>query len=431
MRVSENLSILFLLEMGEMSKDGRAPIYARITVNSTRREMSLGIKIFPEQWDQKTALVNGPDAGRINKLITKTKARLEQLELVLSAKYECITADMLKEAYKGTIEKKEEVKERTLCQIFNFKYSKFAALVKEGLRSENTLKRWRVTKRKIRAFLNFKYKKWDIPLSKIQLADSSSFLHFLLTQHHIEENTARKYLKNTKELLQIAEDRLLIPKNPWGSYKIGYDQPERECLTMQEITLMHQKRLIDRLDHVRNIFLFACFTGYAFQEVLDLSRDAIFIGIDGKRWVKIDRKKTGKPECMPLLPIPAGIVDRYANDPYCTVNNKLLPVKSYKNYNGYLKEVAHICEISINLSTHIARHTFATTICLDHDVPIETVSRMLGHTNIRTTQIYAKVSRKKISNNMDELEKNIFTQDGVLIVAPIVKVGQVDTAIAV
>jgi site-specific recombinase XerD len=124
-------------------------------------------------------------------------------------------------------------------------------------------------------------------------------------------------------------------------------------------------------------------------------------------------------------------VDRYANDPYCTVNNKLLPVKSYKNYNGYLKEVAYICEISINLSTHIARHTFATTICLDHDVPIETVSRMLGHTNIRTTQIYAKVSRKKISNNMDELEKNIFTQDGVLIVAPIVKVGQVDTAIAV
>lgn len=140
----------------------------------------------------------------------------------------------------------------------------------------------------------------------------------------------------------------------------------------------------------------------------------VFMGDDGKRWIKIDRRKTGRPESLPLLPIPASIIDRYKSDPYCKAHHRPLPVKSYQNYNSYLKEVGYLCGITTELSTHIARHTSATTITLDNDVPIETVSRMLGHKNIRTTQIYAKVSRKKISANMDELERKLFTPDGEL-----------------
>jgi len=430
MKVNERLSVLFLLEKSRASKEGLLPITVRLTVEGTRSEFFLGKHVHPDYWDQenKRAIVKeNPDqksARLVNNAITQCLAKLENHYFLLEKEYDYVTAELLKKSYKGKLEEKrtaksENQKERSICQVCNFKYSQFAVLVKAEERSKNTLKRWRATKRKIRDFLHFKFKKWDVPLSTIKYADAKSFLHFLLTRQGIEENTANKYLKNMRELFQIAEDQEWLARNPWDGYKIKYIQPERECLSMQEIIRLYQKPLLERLDHVRNIFLFACFTGYAFQEVLDLTKDDVVIGIDGKRWVKINRQKTGTPEYLPLLPIPSNIVDRYATDTYCVVNNKLLPVKSYHNYNGYLKEVAYICEIQTELSTHIARHTFATTICLDNDVPIETVSKMLGHKTIRTTQIYAKVSKKKISNNMTELEKKLFTPDGELRIEPL------------
>lgn len=432
MKVNEKLSVLFLLEKSKASKNGMSPIWGRITVTgSPRAEFSLGKKVSSQWWDQQNERVilkdnpNVKEARQINSAITLALAEIQKLYTVIEHQQGFVTSDLIKQAYKDSTTQKEEIfeqklaainrpQEKTLCQVCNYKYSKFAVLVKAGERSPNTLKRWRTTKRKIRQFLKFKFKKWDVPISMIKFSHAEDFLHFLLTQHRIKKNTSGKYMKNFRELLQIANNQEWVLKNPWHGYKISYVQPDRECLSMQEIIWLYQKPLIERLDHVRNVFLFACFTGYAFQEVQNLSKDDIFIGVDGKRWIKIDRQKTGNPECIPLLPIPASIVDRYANDPYCVSNNKLLPVKSYHNYNGYLKEVAYICEISIELSTHIARHTFATTVCLDHDVPIETVSKMLGHKSIRTTQIYGKVSKKKISNNMNDLERKLFTPEGYL-----------------
>lgn len=422
MKINDQLSVLFLLEKSRPTKEGLLPITVRITVKGMRAEFMLGQVVEPAYWDKKTNRVttkgypNPSECRIINNAITQCLARLENDFSWLRNEKSLVTAELLKQAYVGKIRSKNEEieRERTLCQTCNYKYSKFAVLVKAEQRSASTLKRWRTTKRKIRDFLKYKFKKYDVPLSAIKFSHAQDFLHYLLTKERIEENTAHKYLKNGRELLQIAEDQEWISKNPWNNYKIKYVQPERECLTMEEIIRLYQKPLLTRLDHVRNIFLFASFTGYAFQEVLTLTKDDIFIGIDGKRWIKINRQKTKNPECVPLLPIPASIVDKYENDPYCVSNDKLLPVKSYQNYNGYLKEVAYICEIPIELSTHIARHTFATTVCLDHDVPIETVSKLLGHKSIRTTQIYAKVSKKKISRNMNELEKKLFMLDGTL-----------------
>jgi site-specific recombinase XerD len=417
MKLNENLSVLFLLEKNKMRRNGTAPLTARITVDGSRAEISLGKKLPPDCWDQEAELVKGPGAtkelGVINKQIAQARIKLETLYFFLSSQQEQVTAAMLKKAYKGDPhEDKERV--RTICQVANYKYSIFARQVKRKLRSGNTLKRWQCTKRKLRHFLQYKFGKWDVLLSAFKYAHAQDFMNYLTLQDGIEENSARKYIKNVKELLQIAADRGWLAGNPWANYRIGYDQPDRECLSMRDIMALYRKPLLDRLDHVRNIFLFACFTGYAFQEVQNLSPDDVFIGDDGKRWIKIDRRKTGRPECLPLLPIPASIIDRYTSDPYCKAHHRLLPVKSYQNYNSYLKEVGYLCGITIELSTHIARHTFATTITLDNDVPIETVSKMLGHKNIRTTQIYAKVSRKKISSNMDELERKLFTPDGEL-----------------
>jgi site-specific recombinase XerD len=154
--------------------------------------------------------------------------------------------------------------------------------------------------------------------------------------------------------------------------------------------------------------LFSCFTGLAYKEVFNLTQNEITIGNDGGKWIKINRVKTGNPEDVPLLPIPETIIEKYKNDKFCKISNKLLPVNSNVKYNAYLKELVDLCGITKQLTTHIARHTFATTITLENDVPIETVSKMLGHRNIRTTQIYARITKKKISNDMKALRKKLF-----------------------
>ena len=431
MKVNEHLSILFFLVKKKASKDGQAPIWARITVDGDRSEISLGQKILPEYWDQEHENVNlniHPDrnaAMLLSSAVTQMLTELKTHYFFLSQQHERVSPELLKQSYTGELAKAQaepepEERERTLLQVLNYKYSKLAQLVKSKERSPNTLKRWKVTKNKLRSFFQFRFKQRDISLSQVKSDLCDDLLQYFLVQQRIKKNTAMKYLKNTKELLTIADQKDWVRKNPWARFKTTYKQPPRECLTLLEIIRIFQKKsLVERLDHVRNIFLFACFTGYSFQEVLDLGRDAIFVGNDGKRWLKIDRLKTGNPECLPLLPIPAAIVDYYANDPYCVSQNKLLPVKSYHNYNGYLKELGDICEIPIKLTTNIARHTFATTICLDNGVPIETVSRMLGHTNIRTTQIYARVTRRNVSINMSELEEKLFDKRGTLRVVEI------------
>ncbi|RYE34037.1 MAG: hypothetical protein EOP48_30585, partial [Sphingobacteriales bacterium] len=135
----------------------------------------------------------------------------------------------------------------------------------------------------------------------------------------------------------------------------------------------------------------------------------IITGIDGKKWINKDRKKTDNPELVPILPIAEEIISKYREHPHCVVNNKLLKVNSNQKYNAYLKEIANVCGIKKKLTTHIARHTFATTVTLENDVPLESVSKMLGHKSIKSTQIYAKASQKKIANNMDVLTEKLFS----------------------
>ncbi|PSL42855.1 phage integrase family protein [Chitinophaga niastensis] len=426
MKINKNLSVLFLLEFSKKSQNEEiVPITARLTINGLRSELSVGAKVHPEFWDQKrqeVVTIKNPgkdDAFSINSILKKTVTDLQTHYLRLEAQYNTVSSELLKASYTGTlhqpsIETEKPPQERTLLQTFNFKYANFAHLAKKGKRAKSTLKKWATTKRKIREFLYFKFKKWDVPLSQIEFHHADDFMNYLVLHHNIEENTARKYLKNTKHLLKLATERKWVPSNAWSTYVVGYDQPKREYLTLSEIITIANKSLIGRLDHARNVFLFACFTGYGFQELLDLTRNDLFIGNDGKRWIMIDRQKTGNPEGMPLLPIPSAIVDKYENDVFCIANNKLLPVRSYHNYSGYLKEIADICGIKLNLTSHVARHTFATTICLDHGVPLETVSKLLGHNNIRSTQIYTKITKRKISDNVADLEKVLFTTEGDL-----------------
>jgi len=182
---------------------------------------------------------------------------------------------------------------------------------------------------------------------------------------------------------------------------------------MEEImALYHKEFASERLTEVRDVFLFSCYTGFAYQDVYNLTPDSIVTGIDGEKWIATDRRKTGTPERVPLLPIALEIVEKYRNHIWCRSKNRLLPVNTNQCYNGYLKEIADVCGIKKYLTTHMARHTFATTILLEQDVPIETVSQLLGHRSIRTIQIYAKVSQKKVSQNMKVLKEKLAGMKG-------------------
>jgi len=248
----------------------------------------------------------------------------------------------------------------------------------------------------------------DKELPKIKLAFVSDLEHYFLTKEKLHNNTTYKYIKNLKKVINLAVANDWIPSNPLNPFKCQYHWQEREVLSQEEIDALIAKEIhIKRLAEVRDVFVFCCYTGFAYIDVFNFEQDAVMRGLDGELWLKAERQKTGVKESVPLLPVALQIIEKYRENPYCIASNKLLPVNTNQKYNAYLKELADICGIKKKLTSHIARHTFATTITLSNGVPIETVSSMLGHKNIKTTQIYAKVVEKKVSEDMKLLRQRL------------------------
>jgi site-specific recombinase XerD len=411
MKVNEDLSILFWLWRQKASKDGMAPIYVRITVNGDRDGFSTGKKIHPDAWDEQVAIagMNCPDYKLINSYVAKTRAELEKHYNQLAAVNKRVTATMVKEAYMP-----KPVQQKTLMEAFKLHNNEFAEKVKKKKGAKGTLARYERLEGKTKDFLKAKYKLSDIALDEIQIAIAVNFYHYLIV-NDIGENTAMKYVKTLRQVIGRAITEGWIKFNALSGFKCTYVDPDRETLEQHEILEMYNKELpVKRLAEVRDVYVFCCFTGYAYETVYNLEPENIFKGLDGKLWITKDRQKTGVEETVPLLPIALEIIDKYKNHPYCLAENKLLPVNSNFRYNAYLKELAVICGISKDLTTHTARHTFATTVTLENDVPIETVGKMLGHKDLRSTQKYAKITKRKISNNMKSLEGKLFNANGEL-----------------
>ncbi len=411
MKVNEDLSILFWLKREKATKEGLIPIYVRITVNGDRENFSSGKKIHPDFWNSETetASSNCSDGRLINSYITKTKAELERHYNQLAGLHKKVKATMVKEAYmpKPTVQK-------SLMQAFKLHNDEFAERVSKKKGSKGTLARYERLKDKVQDFLKKKYRRADIALDDIEMAFAVNFFHYL-TMENISDNTGMKYVKTLKQIIDRAVNEGWIKHNTISGFKCTYVDPERETLEMHELIDMYKKQIdIARLEEVRDVYVFCCFTGYAYETVYNLEPANIFKGLDGKLWITKDRQKTGVEETVPLLPVALEIIEKYKNHPYCLKENKLLPVNSNVSYNAYIKEVATICGIKKQLTTHTARHTFATTVTLENDVPIETVGKMLGHKDLRSTQKYAKITKRKVSNNMKALESRIFGEQGLL-----------------
>ncbi|HEY0177658.1 MAG TPA: site-specific integrase [Pedobacter sp.] len=419
MKINDKLSVLFLLEKPKMDKKGRAPIYVRITVEgSPRAEMSLGRKVYPEEWNQddECVIVNAKnkELALVNTTIKQYRAKLETDYLVLVAQLPMVTSQLLKSYFlgespeKGT--EKGKAKSASLMEVVAFKLERQKERANKKLLAPATITKWNTTKSKLEEFIQHKYKADDIPLNEVNLTFADDLFHYFTVHDGLGENAAMKYISHLKQILKAAKGRWL-ESNPIEDFKCPYVQPDREALSMEQLVKLHKKTFINRLEEIKDVFLFCCFTGFAYKEVSRLTPDDIFIGNDGGKWVQIKRQKTFGKEGVPLLPIALAIVNKYKAHPICKETGQLLPVKSNVKYNAYLKEIADICNIRFNLTTHVARHTFATTVTLENDVPIESVSKMLGHKSIKTTQIYARITQKKVSNNMKALKSKLLKGD--------------------
>jgi site-specific recombinase XerD len=271
-----------------------------------------------------------------------------------------------------------------------------------------TLERYKTVKKHLEEFLKADYKMNDIPLKRINHQFILDFEYYLKTTRSCGHNSTLKYIKNFKKIIRIAMANGWIAIDPFLNYKARLDVVNREYLTQEEIQTMLNKNLhTPRLSQVRDIFIFCCFTGLAYSDVKKLTSNHLVMGIDGERWIKVNRTKTDTRSNIPLLPTALDIIDKYKDHPEVIIKGVLLPVLSNQKSNAYLKEIAELCGINKNLTTHLARHTFATTVTLTNGVPIESVSKMLGHSSIRSTQHYAKIIDRKVSDDMLALKNKL------------------------
>ncbi len=409
MKLNYSFSILFWLYKGKM-KNNLCPIYVRITIDGKRTEISTKKWINENQWSKIGQNVKGntDEARAINQYLNLLKGDIEKIYLRISADERIPNPDEIKSILFGETAKPQY---KTICEAFDYHNLKMSEIIKVNKVSAKTLERYEITKNKVIDFMQKVYKVDDKPLPELRLSFVSEFEHFLLTKHKLQNNTAHKYIKNLKKIMNMAVGLDWIPSNPFNQFKCSYHNPEREILTQEELNMIMEKQIFTtRLAEVRDVFIFCCYTGFAYTDVYKFTKDAMIRGIDGEYWLTTNRQKTGTRESVPLLPVPLQIIEKYRENEYCKNYNKLLPVNSNQRYNNYLKELADICCIKKHLTTHTARHTFATTVTLANGVPIETVSSMLGHNSIRTTQVYAKVIEKKVSDDMKLLKEKFSIQ---------------------
>ncbi|WP_150452497.1 site-specific integrase [Arenibacter lacus] len=400
--MQNSFSVLFYPRFNDLDKKGYAPIYLRITVNGKRSEISIKRKISFKQWNTEACKAKGTsiEAREINRYMDAVRSNVYNIQSQLIEKGEIVTAKRIKQIYQG-----KGKSQKMLLQIFSDHNDKVEKLVGKEF-APGTLERYKTAKKHVEDYIKFEYQQSDIPVREVDHKFISGLEFYLKTERNCAHNTAIKYITNFKKIIRIAFANDWITKDPFINWKGKLKTVEREFLSEEEIQTMLEKELpMDRLNHVKDIFLFSCFTGLAYADVKKLSKADVVVGIDGEQWIKIKRSKTDTRSSIPLLPTALAILEKYKDHPDVTNKQKLLPVLSNQKMNAYIKEIADLCGISKNLTFHLARHTFATTVTLSNGVPIESVSKMLGHKSLRTTQHYAKILDLKVSEDMKQLRK--------------------------
>ncbi len=316
-------------------------------------------------------------------------------------KYEsspALSLDLIKSVFFG-----KDKEFTTFLPVFD-KYLESITLQVGRTLTKGTLYKYRVVRQNFQEFLKEKYHRKDLGLTEMTNAVVQDFHLYLVSVVGGVHNTTIKKLRNLKTVVNYARNRGLIMHDPFANCKLHYELVDRGFLTEEEVLCVMKKTFeIERLELVRDIFVFSCFTGLAYIDVYNLTYDKI-ITMEGKQWLISSRRKTGVESNILLLDIPLSIIKKYFDKD--RKGNKVFPMMSNQRINSYLKEIADFCGIKKNLTFHLARHTFAT-MSISKGVPMESVSKMLGHSNIRVTQIYARITNKKVEHDMEELAKKL------------------------
>ena len=404
------ITLHFYAKSTKANSVGLFPIYVRLTVNGQRFEYSTKKFIQSSKWSNELSRMKGnsEEARSINNLLDFIKSRINDIQFELLKNNISLNIEEFKNRILGTKER-----ERLLIPIFQEHNRKIKELI--GLEyATGTLERYETSLKHTKDFLSWKYNLTDINIEKIDHAFITEYEFYLRSERKCANNTAVKYIKNFHKIINQCMANGWLNKDPFSNYKAKVKDVERVYLTEEEIqTIINKDFKIERVAMVRDIFVFSCFTGLAYIDVKQLTKNNISLGIDGDKWIFKNRQKTDTTSKIPLLPMAQEIINKYENHPVCINEDRLLPILSNQKMNAYLKEIADLCEINKDLTFHIARHTFATTITLSNGVPLETVSKMLGHTSLKTTQHYAKILDKKISEDMMIL-KSKFKKSSVI-----------------
>jgi site-specific recombinase XerD len=396
--------ILFYINTSKAKKSGKCLVVGRITVDGKSATFSTGLDALPEQWDAKAGLMAGQsrETKEINRQIENYRSEITGHYKTLLETKGYVTAESLKNVLRGI-----GGKQTTLMQ-------EFAALVEEkrqaiGILIEPTTQiRCVHAYHNLKNFLQEKYGVPDIPFGQVDFAFLEAYIYYLKVNLQYMPRTVNQNIKPLRKVVQRASNKGLMYQDPFFDYRPERFTVKRRWLSMDEIEKIMQVRMKqESANFVRDMFLFSTFTGIAHADMVNLQHDNIHRQEDGSLWITLNRQKTGSVSHIPMLNIPVRIMEKYRDTKFAGWGGKVFRMTTVTNMDVQLKKIAKAAGIDKPISYHQSRHSFASTICLSQGVPIETLSQMMRHRDITTTQIYAEITRTKINEDMTNLEKLI------------------------
>ena len=398
---TDKFKILFIEGKNRKNKKNQSPLFCRITLNGNRKQISTGINIESEHWDTKNQVILNSHKSAIlyNSQLDKIKSKVNSIYMILRLQENPFSIEDIHDKYFG----KELKKSEFILSYYKQYLSKIEKLV--GLEiKDNTYNKFVYVGNHLEAFLKWKFKKTDFPLEELSLQFLDDFDYYLKTEKKQEQITINKTIQRLRTPIKQAISEGYLDRDPFILHKSKTVRKTVIFLTTEELKTLEEAVLLQkRLSLIQDLFVFCCYTGLAYNEMAHLEKQNIQIGFDNINWIQMKREKTQRQISIPILPKAQEIIEKYSTD-----SNRIFPSISNQKFNSYLKEISAITGIEKRLTHHIARKTFASTVLLYNDVPMEIVSELLGHSNMTITQeSYGKVVQKKVSEEMNKLKLKI------------------------
>ncbi len=391
--------ILFYLKRNAPKSNGLVPVMCRITVNGKISQFSCKLDVDEKHWDVKTGRMTGRSvvALEANRMLDKIRVGINKAYQDICDKDNYVTAEKVRNAFLGM-----GMNHETLLAVFRQHNEDYAKQVGK-IKSQRSYWKYCTVYNHLSEFIRQRYKVSDIALKELAPAFITDFELFLRTEKNHCTNTIWSYMMPFKRIIYMSINNGWLQRDPFYAYSITKEETKRGFLSKEEIKMLIEGSFKKKsYELIRDLFIFCCFTGLSWTDMANLTKENLQISFDGHLWIKTNRQKTGTETNLRLLEVPLRIIKKYEG---CSEDGKLLPVPCYPNCKNGIKVIAKKCGIEKNVTWHTARHSFATTVCLSNDMPIETLSKMLGHRSIRTTQIYAKITAEKVSNDMEKLSQ--------------------------